>query len=319
MSKMSWLCVIALAFASLACSKPTDETESAPKPLSPYAPRPLVVYTVNYPLQYFAERIGGDLVSVVFPAPAGVDPAYWSPDPETVVAYQRADLILLNGAGYAKWAERASLPLAKMVDTSAGFRDRYLPLEEGVTHTHGPEGEHAHKGYAFTTWLDPVLAIGQAQAVKDALSNAMPEQEELLLENFERLQADLLVLDAELELAFGALADEPLIFSHPVYQYLAERYGLDGVSLHWEPDEAPSDKMWRELRDLLSDHPAYWVLWEDTPLVETSRRLAELGLESVVFDPCANTPTEGDFGTVMLENVSRLETTTTEQPAPAGS
>ncbi|MEE9562089.1 MAG: metal ABC transporter substrate-binding protein, partial [Thermoanaerobaculia bacterium] len=313
MSKMSWLCVIALAFASLACSKPTDETESAPKPLSPYAPKPLVVYTVNYPLQYFAERIGGDLVSVVFPAPADEDPAFWSPDPETVVAYQRADLILLNGAGYAKWAERASLPLAKMVDTSAEFHDRYIPLEEGVTHTHGPEGEHAHKGYAFTTWLDPVLAIGQARAVKDALSNAMPDQEELLLENFEKLQADLLVLDAELELAFGALAEEPLVFSHPVYQYLAERYGLDGVSLHWEPDKAPSDKMWRELRDLLADHPANWVLWEDTPLVETSRRLAELGLESVVFDPCANTPTEGDFGTVMLENVSRLETTTTEQ------
>jgi len=321
---MSWLCVITLAFASLACAPSGDQSDSIdasakPQDLETSRPQVLSVYTVNYPLQYFAERIGGDLVSVVFPAPTDEDPAFWSPDPETVVAYQRADLILLNGAGYAKWAERASLPQAKMVDTSAGFRDRYVPLQEGVTHTHGPEGEHAHKGYAFTTWLDPILAIGQAQAVKDALSIAMPEQEQLLLENFEKLQADLLVLDAEFELAFGALADEPLIFSHPVYQYLAERYGLDGISLHWEPDEAPSDKMWRELRDLLSDHPAKWVLWEDTPLVETSRRLAELGLGSVVFDPCANTPTEGGFGTVMLENVSRLETATTKQPSPAGA
>ena len=110
-----------------------------------------------------------------------------------------------------------------------------------------------------------------------------------------------------------------MIFSHPVYQYLAERYGLAGISLHWEADEIPSDKMWRELRDLLADHPAKWVLWEDTPLVETSRRLAELGLESVVFDPCANTPAEGDFGTVMLGNVGRLEKTTTEQSSPEGS
>jgi zinc transport system substrate-binding protein len=289
------------------------------KPSSPQAPKPFVVYTVNYPLQYFAERIGGNLVDVVFPAPADEDPAFWSPDPDTVAAFQRADLILLNGAGYAKWAATASLPLAKLVDTSAASSDRYVPLREGVTHTHGPEGEHAHKGYAFTTWLDPVFAIEQARAIKDALSNAMPEQEELLLENFEKLQAGLLVLDAELELAFGALADEPLIFSHPVYQYLAARYGLDGISLHWEPDEAPSDKMWRELQDLLSDHPAKWILWEDTPLAETSRRLAELGLGSVVFDPCSNTPAEGDFGTVMLENVSRLETTTTEQSSPAGS
>ena len=30
---------------------------------------PLTVYVVNYPLQYFAERIGGEHVEVVFPAP----------------------------------------------------------------------------------------------------------------------------------------------------------------------------------------------------------------------------------------------------------
>jgi ABC-type Zn uptake system ZnuABC Zn-binding protein ZnuA len=75
-----------------------------------------MVYTVNYPLQYFAERIGGDRVDVRLPAPADVDPAYWSPGAETVAAYQGADLILLNGAGYAQWVQRASLPRAQRVD-----------------------------------------------------------------------------------------------------------------------------------------------------------------------------------------------------------
>ena len=37
--------------------------------------RPLRVAVVNYPLQYFAERLGGDLVEVVFPASLDVDPA----------------------------------------------------------------------------------------------------------------------------------------------------------------------------------------------------------------------------------------------------
>jgi hypothetical protein len=41
---------------------------------------PLNVYVVNYPLKYFAERIGGEHVKVEFPAPADVDPAYWNPD-----------------------------------------------------------------------------------------------------------------------------------------------------------------------------------------------------------------------------------------------
>lgn len=315
MSRSRSFCALTLAIAVLACSKAPEATDTAPPVTSPEAAEPLVVYTVNYPLQYFAERIGGDLVEVVFPAPADVDPAYWSPDPETVAAYQQADLILLNGAGYAKWAERASLPQTKIFDTSAAVSDRYVPLTEGVTHTHGPEGEHVHKGYAFTTWLDPVLAIGQAQAIREALVAALPGQEAVLTENFERLQADLLVLDADLELALADIAEEGMVFSHPVYQYLDQRYGLDGSSLHWEPDEMPSEKMWKELEDLLADYPAKWVVWEDTPLAETSRRLAELGLGSLVFDPCANTPAEGDFGSVMLENVSRLETAIPKQPA----
>ena len=70
----------------------------------------LSVYTVNYPLAYFAERIGGDQVEVVFTAPPDVDPAYWVPDQKTITAYQQADLILLNGANYAKWISKVSLP-----------------------------------------------------------------------------------------------------------------------------------------------------------------------------------------------------------------
>ena len=31
----------------------------------------LTVYTVNYPLAYFAERIGGDAAEVVLPVPQG--------------------------------------------------------------------------------------------------------------------------------------------------------------------------------------------------------------------------------------------------------
>jgi len=83
--------------------------------------KPLIVYVVNYPLQFLAERIGGENVDVVFPAPTDVDPAFWSPDAEIVAAYQQADLILLNGAGYARWVTRVSLPRAAKVNTGAGW------------------------------------------------------------------------------------------------------------------------------------------------------------------------------------------------------
>ena len=60
------------------------------------ADSPLSVYVVNYPLQYFAERIGGPDVRVVFPAPADGDPAFWKPLPEQIAAYQKPDLTLYS-------------------------------------------------------------------------------------------------------------------------------------------------------------------------------------------------------------------------------
>jgi len=267
---------------------------------------PLSVYVVNYPLQYFGERIGGELVRVVFPAPPDVDPAYWSPEPETIADYQSADLILLNGAGYARWVQRASLPRTRLVDTSAAFRDDTIPLEDSLTHAHGPEGAHEHRGLAFTTWLDPVLAITQARSIADAFVAARPEHGAAFREGFAALEADLETLDEELSAGAEAAGDRPLIFSHPVYQYLIRRYGLNGRSVHWEPDERPSESMWQALKELLKDHPAGWMVWEGVPDGETVRRLREIGVRSLVFDPAGNTPDSGDLLAVMGKNAAAL-------------
>ena len=75
--------------------------------------------------------------------PADEDPAYWMPDAETISNYQQADLILLNGAGYEQWVDSASLPKSKLCNTSVAFAKYYIPLEDALTHSHGPEGMHA--------------------------------------------------------------------------------------------------------------------------------------------------------------------------------
>jgi zinc transport system substrate-binding protein len=267
----------------------------------------LVVYATNYPLAYFAERIGGDQVEVVFPAPGDVDPAYWAPDPEVITDYQQADLILLNGAGYEKWLERASLPASKLVDTSVVVEGSYIPLDEGVVHTHGPEGEHSHKGWAFTTWLDPMIAIAQAQAIQEALSELRPEAAADFRVAYEGLQTDLLVLDAQLGNVAADIGDRPIVYSHPVYQYLDEHLGLNGESVHWEPGEMPTEEMWNELSTLLQSHPAELMIWEGEPLEAVKSRLAGLGLQSVVYNPCGNVPESGNYGSVMLQNVANLQ------------
>jgi len=274
---------------------------------SSVAAEKLTVYVVNYPLQYFAERIGVDHVNVVFPAPADIDPAYWMPDTKTISDYQKADLILLNGAGYAKWVNKATLPRFRMVDTSAGFKDRYIETAEILTHSHGSEGEHAHESLAFTTWIDFSLAAQQAKAIAASLGRKRPELKELFQKNYQTLEQDLLKLDQDLKKLFSKDPSRPLVVSHPVYDYFARRYELNIRSVHWEPGEIPTNEQMMELSRILKEHPAKWMLWEGEPIRDPVKRLSSIGVESLVFDPCGNRPNKGDFLSVMRKNVENLK------------
>jgi zinc transport system substrate-binding protein len=268
----------------------------------------LVVYTVNYPLKYFAERIGGEHVTVVFPAPADGDPAFWMPDGKTITAYQQADLILLNGAHYAKWINKVTLPRFRMVDTSAGFKDRYITVASVVTHSHGPGGEHAHEGIAFTTWIDFDLAVKQAKATEKAMSRKRPDLRETFHRNYAALEKDLMALDRDIKAIVANKQAQPLVASHPVYQYFARHYGLNIKSVLWEPDQILNRFQWSELKGILNVHPAKWMIWEGEPLSESVAKLKLIGVNSLVFDPCGNVPEQGDFLSVMRRNVENLRT-----------
>jgi zinc transport system substrate-binding protein len=292
----------------LACERrdPTASGSSSPSPAEPDGP--LVVYSVSFPLHDFARRIGGSDVKAHFPVPRDVvDPGAWSPDPETVSAYQSADLILLNGGEYARWVRRASLRDARLVDTSGGFGEQMIHLDDEATHAHGPDGEHVRSGVATMFWLDMELARAQARAIAEAFAEERPGSADEIAKRAARLDADLADLDLQLRGALSALESEAVIFSHPVYQYLERRYGLDGYSLHWEPDEVPDAEQWRELEKLLGSHPARVMLWEAKPAQETQRRLEALGIGVVVFELAAGWPPELEFLEAMYANVARLQ------------
>jgi zinc transport system substrate-binding protein len=283
----------ALLITAGGCTEPHEQTARSSHP---------EVYAVNYPLAYFASRMATDSTDIVFPEMEG-DPAFWEPEAGQVAAFQEADLILLNGADYAKWVSRASLPPSKTIDTSVVFKDRYIPLSGTVQHTHGPDGAHTHGNLAFTTWLDPELARQQAAVIYEALA----EKDLAIAAGFEALEQDLAELNSALKGAFAPYRDQPLIGSHPVYQYLSRAYNLRMESVHWEPDAEPDGAQWRELEDLLETHPAKIMLWEDEPLESTRNRLAEAGIRCIVFNPCGNRPASGDYLTVMKSNLNNLQ------------
>ncbi len=299
------LAVVAVGFLCASCN-PADRQDEYRAIGEPGKGKPSVG-VVNYPLKYFVERIAGGEVDVLFPVPAEIDPAYWKPEAEDVAAYQRADLILLNGAAYAKWVNAVTLPRSRIVKTSAQFTGRLILIEDAMTHSHGPGAEHGHGTVAFTTWLDPMLAIEHAASVRDALVKLLPALDAAFDHNLTVLRDELLDLDATIAELVREYKDDPILASHPVYQYFARRYGLNLRSVHWEPGQIPDQKQWRDLDRLLDEHPATWMIWEAAPLEETRARLAERGIQCVIFETCGNEPSGSDYIESMHSNALRLE------------
>jgi len=267
---------------------------------------PAVVATVSYPLAYFAERLAGpDPVTVLFPVPADRDPAFWRPGIAEISAIQSADLIALNGAGFADWVARASLPRARLVDTSAPFAEDLIRTES-VTHSHGADGEHSHTGTASFTWLDFAQAAKQADSLAIAMERRIPTVADGLAARRADLEADLMALDAEAEEIGAGLAGVTLIATHPRYQYFARAYGLDILSLEWDAGAMPDAAQWQALADLVTGSGAEALIWEAAPPEEALTRAADMGLAQVVFPPLANRPAEGDFLTTMRESLDAL-------------
>lgn len=264
-------------------------------------------YVVNYPLQYFAERIANGNVKVVFPAPLDEDPAFWMPDSNVIEQYQKSEIILLNGATYAKWIDKVSLPMSKMINTSGSFEDEYLTIKAAVKHSHGPSGEHSHEGTDFNTWMNPLLAVKQAEEISNAFINILPDKENEFKSNFELLKSDLLRLDSAFQAVAEQIGDTPLLASHPVYGYFAKRYGLSINSRVWEPEVVPDSHQWEELDHLQKSYKSKWMIWEGDPSEDNLAELNKRGISSVVIYPCGNIPENGNYLEVMFQNAESLQ------------
>ena len=64
---------------------------------------------------------------------------------------------------------------------------------------------------------------------------------------------------------------------------------------------------------MLNSHDARWLIWEGEPDQQSIVRLRAMGINSLVFDPGANLPLQGDFMRLMKSNVTALEKAYREQ------
>ena len=296
-----FVCTIVLAAAGCSKEQTTAEPENQHEE---------VILTTFYPMTYFARRIAGDFVPVECLVPEGEDPIFWRPSREALQRYASAKLVVLNGAGFEKWTQQATLPASRVVDTNAGSEAMFLRYESGVSHSHGPGGEHSHTGTDGHTWLGDDTLAKQISNLTDAMIQAWPVHEAAFSANAAMLTQDLANLNRRLQdEVSGNLDGIKLLASHPAYNYLARSSGWMITNLDLDPAEGLSDEAIAKINEAIGDHEGKVILlWEAEPAIDRS---IEYPFQNVMFSP-AELPVTGteaaspDYIGIMNANIDRL-------------
>jgi zinc transport system substrate-binding protein len=166
----------------------------------------------------FTKQIGGNRVEVSSLVPIGIEPHDFDPTIRQIQNAETADILIYNGAGLEKWIEKINVK--SKVDASQN-----LSLLNS-------NGEDKSGMYDPHVWLDPVLAKGQVESIRNALMNADPLNAKYYSENANKFIEKLDKLDDDIR---GELLDckkHDFISFHNSFSYFAKRYGLNQHSIY---------------------------------------------------------------------------------------
>lgn len=293
----------------------------------------LAVGASFYPLQFIAERVGGDLASVTSLAPPGVEPHDMELSPSAVRSMQDMDTVLFMSDFAPAVDDAIDTTGVRSVDAHAIVDEHGADVaahaegdHEG--HDHATDDEHAdddhadesteddgHEGHDHGAadphfWLDPTLVAELAEDVAAEFAELDPDNAQVYEDNAAALRTDMDALDASLGEGLAMCERRDIFVSHEAYGYLAARYDLQQEGLSGlDPEAEPSPARMREIRDLVSDTGATTVFTESLVSASVAESLAEdAGITTQVLDPVESVVDGDDYIQVMTRNLESLRT-----------
>ena len=274
------------------------------------------VVAAFYPLQWAAERVGGDRVDVTSLTPPGAEPHDLELTPQDVASLSEADLVVYL-EGFQPALDDAAAEAGDDAWDAGQAADLSLTIEEH-SHEEGEE-EHAEEeehGEEEVTdphfWLDPTRLADVGDALAERLAETDPDGAATYEENAAALRADLEALDAEMQEGLADCAVGTLVTSHDAFGYLADRYGLEVVGISGlSPSTEPSPEQLAEISTLVRDSGVTTVYTEtlvDPAVAETVAQ--EAGVQTAVLDPLEGLTDESagsDYLEVMRADLATLQ------------
>ena len=311
-------CAAATALALSACSSTAPSSTSGAKDGT------LTVMASFYPLQYLAEKIGGEHVTVTSLTPAGAEPHDLELSPKTVDALSSADAVIYL-AGFQSAVDEAIEQQAPktVIDVSPAVQlveagvDANHPSEEEDEDTDeaqsseadGHEDHHHDMSTDPHFWLDPVRMASAATLVGDKLAEANPANAEMYKTNAKALKEELTSLGNDLVSKTSTCQIKTFVTAHTAFGYLADRTGLTQVGISGlDPDSSPSPARLAEISQIAKDQGVTTIFTEALIDPKIAQTLADdLGITTAVLDPIeSQTDPSKDYSGVMNDNIDAL-------------
>ncbi|MBM7808122.1 zinc transport system substrate-binding protein [Geodermatophilus bullaregiensis] len=271
------------------------------------------VVAAFYPLQWAAERVGGDRVDVTSLTPPGAEPHDLELTPQDVATVAGTDLLVYL-EGFQPALDDAAAEAGDAAWDAGQAADLSLTAEP---HGHEGETEEEHAEHAGEEavdphfWLDPTRLADVGDALADRLAEVDPDGAATYEENAAALRADLEALDAEVQQGLADCAVRTMVTAHDAFGYLADRYGLEVVGITGlSPSSEPSAAQLAEISALVREQGVTTVYTEtlvDPAVAETVA--GEAGVQTAVLDPLEGLTDESagvDYLEVMRADLATL-------------
>lgn len=316
----SMLLMIA-AFLSGCGNTPTDSSEKDENLLQ--------VYTTVYPLQYFAQQIGGEFVHVETIYPPGADEHTFEASQKDMMALADSDLFFYVGLGLEGFVDKASNTLknedVKMVPVGEALHleeddhanesaDENHDSHEESEENHESHDDHGHGDVDPHVWLDPIYANDLALAIKNQLAEQMPEHKDTFEKNYSELSGSLTALDQQFAEVVHSAKRKNIIVAHSAYSYWEKRYGIEQISISGlSTTNEPSQKELQKLITHAKDEKIKYVLNEQNfesklaKMVEEEINGKSLTLHNLSVLTDENIKNKDTYFSLMEENIATLK------------
>jgi zinc transport system substrate-binding protein len=257
----------------------------------------LAVVASFYPMQFLAERIGGDRVRVTSLTEPGQEPHDLEISARQTAQLEKSDIALYLGG------------VQPSVDEA--IRQSAVGTKVDAAALTSP-GEHGGAATDPHIWLDPVRYAQVAKGVGKAFAKADPDHAAGYRRNTDALVERLDALDTRYTRALHSTSRKVFITTHAAFGRLAERYGLTQEAISGlSPESEPSPTRIRDLQRTAKADGVTTVFYETLVSDRTAKTLAgDAHLRTDVLDPIegiTGASRGDDYIEVMDANLTALQ------------